>query len=82
MRYKTSLPRPYIYPSTEGGIILEWSLGDNEASLEIDLAEHSAEWHCLDVRSNRSNERQIGLDEPASWQWLAAELSRLESHSA
>jgi len=82
LHYKTSLPKPYIYPIPEGGILLEWSLGDNEASLEIDLEEHSAEWHCLDVRSNRSYERQISLDEPTSWQWLAAEISRLESRSA
>ena len=33
----------YVYPTVEGGVQLEWSLGSKEISLEVTLADHSAE---------------------------------------
>ena len=61
--YADDLPRPYIYPTPEGGVSLEWSLGQNEASLEVDLLSHSAEWHCLNLSSGRSTEEDFDLDD-------------------
>ena len=73
-RYADDLPLPYVYPTPEGGVSLEWSVGPHRASLEIDLNTHQAEWHCLDLSTGDSNERDLQLDIPQSWEWLANEM--------
>ena len=77
--YPQHAPRPYIYPTPEGGVQAEWSLGPNEVSLEVDLAGRTAEWHCLNLQTNLSSERRMALDLVDSWQWIADEVRRLES---
>ena len=76
-RYASDLPRPYLYPTPEGGIQAEWSVGANEASLEIDLDAHAAEWHCLNLNTSRADERTVSLDDDSAWEWLVTELRRL-----
>ena len=78
-RYDSELPRPYLYPTPEGEVQAEWPIGPNEASLEIDLATHTAEWHCLDFSANASTEKILDLDNAQSWRWIAQELRRIES---
>ncbi len=77
--YHSSLPRPYLYPTPEGGAKAEWSLGASEASLEIDLESLSAEWFCLDMETGISTEETVNLDEPAAWERLKGELMRLRA---
>ncbi len=76
-RYSDNLPRPYLYPTPEGGVSLEWSIGRNEASLEIDLIKHSAEWHCLNLSSGRSTEEAFDLDDDEDWERLASMIRQL-----
>ena len=76
-RYADDLPRPYIYPTPEGGVSLEWSLGQNEAGLEVDLLSHSAEWHCLNLRIGRSTEEDFDLDDAEDWERLASMIRQL-----
>ena len=76
-QYSADLPRPYIYPTAEGGVQLEWSLGSREASLEILLDDRSAEWHVLDLSSDEQEVRSLNLDEAESWGWLARRLKEL-----
>ena len=71
------LPKPRIYPTPEGGVSLEWAIGPYRASVEIDLDAHEAEWHCLDLASGESYERDLHLDAPQDWEWLTSELRRL-----
>ena len=78
-RYAANLPRPYLYPTPDGGVQAEWTLGAYEVSLEIDLAVHSAEWHCLNHYTTQSDERRLDLNEDAAWKWLDNELRRLGS---
>lgn len=75
--YSPDLPLPYIYPTPEGGVSLEWSLGPHRASLEIDVDTRQAEWHCLDLSTDGSCEQDLQLDIPQGWEWLATELRRL-----
>ncbi len=77
-RYAEDLARPYIYPTPEGGVSLEWSISQNEASLEVDLSTHSAEWHCLDLRSGRSVEEAFDLDDDKDWERLAFKIRQLD----
>ena len=73
---------PYIYPTPEGGVQLEWSLGPNEISLEIDLTNHTGEWHCLDLTTDASDARNLDLNTPNAWNWLANQIQWLESKRA
>jgi hypothetical protein len=70
---------PYTYPTPEGGVQVEWSLGSNEISLEIDLTNHTGEWHRLDLNTNISDAKSLDLEYPSAWVWLAEEVQRLES---
>ena len=76
-RYATGLPLPYIYPTPEGGVSLEWSLGMHRVSLEIDLDTYQAEWHCLDLLTDEFKEWDLRLDISQSWEWLVSEIRRL-----
>ena len=75
--YPSTLDRPRLYPTPEGGVQAEWSIGPNETSLEIDLETHLAEWHNLNVDTDDSCERELDLDNPDVWIWLASELRGL-----
>ena len=77
--YPPSRQLPYAYPTPEGGIQLEWSLGTKEVSIEIDLLHHFGEWHSLDLTTDRSDVKSLNLDEPSAWNWVAEQIQRLES---
>ena len=65
-----SLPLPRIYPTPEGGVQMEWTLGRIDISLEIDLGDHTGYWHWFDIndfdrdgdeRVEAGRQRQLGL---------------------
>ncbi|MBF0178400.1 MAG: hypothetical protein HQM03_00075 [Magnetococcales bacterium] len=72
--YPEGLPLPYLYPSAEGGIQAEWSLGRHEISLEVDLNTKQAEWHDLDMDTKEWNEHTFHLASPEEWIMLADRL--------
>ncbi len=72
--YPDDAPHPYLYPTPEGGVQAEWSLGDIESSLEIDIDAHTAEWFCTDLSTDFLEERVVNLDDPVDWQWVADQL--------
>ena len=80
-RYRSTLPHPYLYPTPEGGIQVEWSIGSHEVSLEIDLEAYTAEWHSVNIETGKFNERGLNLNDAYDWSWLADELRGLESAS-
>ena len=77
-RYSVDLSPPHIFPTPEGGVSLEWSIGPHRASLEIDLETCQAEWHCLNLTTDDSFEYDLNLDVLKSWEWLTGEVRRLE----
>ncbi|MCS1407241.1 MAG: hypothetical protein M2R45_00398 [Verrucomicrobia subdivision 3 bacterium] len=79
LHYTSSLPQPRLYPTPEGGVQAEWLLGQNDASLEIDLGAQEADWHCLNLATREISERHLDLNCPSSWEWLVREIRRLES---
>ena len=79
VNYAADLPRPYLYPTPGGGVQAEWSLGTYEVSLEIDLIAHSAEWHCLDVQTDQSDELNLNLEQEDAWMHVSTRLRQLGS---
>jgi hypothetical protein len=80
--YDPTLPLPYLYPTAEGGIQAEWSLGDWEISLEIDLAGQVAEWQALNLNTQECREESLNLTKPEGWQALNQKLQALSAKIA
>ena len=79
LHYPNDAPRPYIYPTYDGGIQAEWTLGTWEISLNITLSNHLAEWLLIDIDTNTEKERTLNLDNGADWEWFIGELRRIVS---
>jgi hypothetical protein len=75
--YSDELPVPYLYPTAEGGVQAEWSLGSHEVSLTIDLATHQAQWHAVAVATEQVEVQGLMLDEVSAWDWLQSQLIAL-----
>lgn len=75
--YPDHLPLPRIYPTFEGSVQLEWSIGPNDASLEVNLSDRSGYWHNLNLQTGKDEERLMDLDNSGAWDWLNAKLQRL-----
>jgi hypothetical protein len=57
-----SIPMPYLYPKPNGGISGEWSIGNWEASAEIDPAADTLELSAVDVLSQQDLFIQVKID--------------------
>ena len=75
--YPDGLPRPYIYPTPEGGVQMEWSIGSYEAEIEVHLLDHTAEWFWADTESDDEGDCVLNMDDAKSWKWIVTELRRL-----
>ena len=69
--YPDGATLPYVYPTLEGGVDMEWSIGKREISLEVDLVNHRGEWSRYDVDTGYSVEKILDLDDPIAWKWIA-----------
>jgi hypothetical protein len=65
--YPEDLPLPFVYPTFEGGLRLEWEFGSHDVTLDIDLAVHGANLHALDLSSDQEREGELNLDDPTAW---------------
>jgi len=80
--YPDELPLPHLYPTAEGGIRAEWSIGQNEITLEIDVGAHSGQWHRLDIDSDADETKTLKLDKPKDWKWLVDQVRQLTGDAA
>jgi len=62
------LPSPYLYPTDEGGVQLEWSICGHEITLDIDLATKSGHLHALHMLTEQETELQVNLSEDDGWE--------------
>lgn len=75
--YPEDIPLPLLYPTEEGGVRAEWPLGQHEASLEINLATHAAEWHALSVETDDEDSKTLNLNEADDWEWLIEQIQQM-----
>ncbi len=75
--YPDEIPAPYLYPTEGGDIQAEWSIGNLEASLEINLKHRTSSWHLLELDTDDENETELDLNSPEDWFKLAKLLKKL-----
>lgn len=75
--YADAFPRPFVYPTAEGGVQVEWTIGKHELSLEIDLTSHRAQWHCLDLKTEADSFDDLNLDDARDWMRLTEKVRQL-----
>ena len=79
--YPKDAALPHVYPTPEGGINMEWSLGQREIGLEIDLKKHHGEWSWDDMDTGASGEEYLHLDKQGSWEWIADQIRSMSGMS-
>lgn len=50
--FDSELPLPYLYPTAEGGVQAEWTIGGCEVSLDIQLPTLQTEFHALNLATS------------------------------
>ena len=65
------LPRPYLFPTPEGGVLAEWPQNPWSLSLEIDLSARTGRWHALDLDTDTEETAELDLNRNESWERLA-----------
>lgn len=69
--YPAELPLPYVYPTPEGKVRLEWSIDSWEGSADLNVDDRRALLIAVDVLSGDEIEREIGLGTGKGWEDLA-----------
>lgn len=75
--YPEDMPLPWIFPTADGGVQVEWSLNSMEVSLDIDLQQCSGCLHTLDSASGEDQEELLDLSSGAAWRGLFGRLQSL-----
>lgn len=78
-KYPDDMPLPYIYPTPNGGIRFEWTLGNLDISLDIDLVNKTAWAHLLDLDTDEEEEKNLNLADDEAWEWLKNRLMQIEN---
>ena len=68
--YPSSLPRPYLYPTEEGGVQAEWVFGRIDIEVRINLSTGRAAYFWLD--ESTEEEKELDLADDADWGWLVS----------
>lgn len=76
-----ALPLPHIYPTPEGGVQMEWTLGGWEISAEVELASLKAELMAVNVTTRETLDDEASLNTPEGWAALRAFVMK-EQHAA
>ena len=76
--YPDDLPLPYTYPTPEGGVQMEWHLGNFDAELEVNIETHKGEWRLwLDLAPSDAEDKLLNLDDSDSWTYIASSIRRM-----
>ena len=75
--YPDEAEPPYLYPTVEGGVQAEWSVGSHEISLRFHPDDRTGEWHDLALDTDEEETRELDLAEGQDWEWVAARVVAL-----
>ena len=69
--YPADIPLPHTYPTFDGGVQCEWSIGRFCIEIEIDLHTRKGDWIRFERRAEFYEEETLNLDAPGAWAWMA-----------
>jgi len=72
--YPPDLHLPFVYPTAEGGLQLEWSISPFEISIEVNLTHKMAEWHSLNSLNGEDEEEAFDLSQLEAWQRIGEKI--------
>ncbi len=76
-KYNDTNPLPAVYPTFDGNIQLEWTINNNEVSLEINLTTLQSEISILDTISDKFIEKSFDLNIDEDWSVLNKYITNL-----
>ena len=78
-RFSPDLPLPYLYPTPEGGVQAEWTLGSWEVSLEVTLPSLAADYQAVHTATGETREQALLLaaEDGSGWTALNDALAQL-----
>ncbi len=80
--FDASLPLPHLYPTAEGGIQAEWTIGDWEVSLEVDLSTQVGTYQAFNLVTKSQQDEPLTLNDQSSWQRLNTALQQMDGAQA
>jgi hypothetical protein len=80
--YPPQATLPYLFPTPEGQVLAEWSLGPWAPSLEIDLETRQGQWHLYNQQTQTESNETFDLNQPAAWSNLAARIGTMSGELA
>lgn len=80
--FPDELPLPHIYPTEQGGVQAEWTLGTNEISVEVDFSNRTAVLHNLDMKSDSDDTQELDLTTSHDWNLLSDVLKAMDDGAA
>lgn len=83
-RFDTDLPLPHLYPTPEGCVQAEWTLGHWELSLEITLPSLAADYQAVHTGTGETREQALllGAEDGSGWTMLNEALVQLQEAQA
>ena len=75
---------PYLYPTPEGGVQAEWTLGSWEVSLEVALPSLVADYQAVHTVTGETREQALLLaaEDGSGWTALNDALAQLQEAKA
>ena len=77
--YPADILIPYLSSTEEGYVRAEWLNNTYDASLDINTAEHYAEWYVLNLETDEDESKTLNLDEEANWVWLVEKIRMMRN---
>lgn len=74
IHYPRDVSLPYIYPTLEGGVQLEWSHQNNEIIFEVDLITRTGKWLWFNKKSDDQIQKKLYLNNEEDWIWMVTEV--------
>ncbi len=76
--FPDDLPLPHVYPTPNGGVEAEWSLGAHSVIFEFHIDTHQGDWLRFSKEDDEDEDpRTLNLDESGDWEWFTGEIRRL-----
>jgi len=75
--FDSELPLPYLYPTPEGRIRAEWSLGTWETTLDLDIDGFEGTFQVVNMADADTRELLLPLSDQDGWKRLNSELKGL-----